>query len=59
MADPYEGERLMKGVGCVNLPKRQKVEPELADAWKSIRFERPLLPETVALAAELGYECPT
>ena len=58
MADPYEGERLMKGVGCVNLPKRKNVEPELADVWKSIRFERPLLPETVALAAELGYECP-
>jgi hypothetical protein len=58
MANPYEGDRLVRGIGCVNLPKRQKVEPELADAWKSIRVERALLPKTVALAAELGYECP-
>lgn len=58
MANPYEGDRLVRGIGCVNLPKRKKVEPALADAWQSIRVERALLPETVALAAELGYECP-
>lgn len=58
MADAYEGDRLQEGIGCVNLPKRQHVESELAEAWKSIHFERPLLPETVALAAELGYACP-
>lgn len=58
MANAYEGNRLQQGVGCVNLKNRQEVEPKLADAWKSIRFERPLLPETVALAAELGYVCP-
>lgn len=58
MADPYKGERLLRGLGCVNLPYRQKVEPELAEAWKSIRFERLLLPDTVALAAKLGYKCP-
>lgn len=58
MANPYQGDRLIKGIGCVNLPKRNKVEPELADAWKSIRFERRLLSETVALAAQLGYRCP-
>lgn len=58
MADAYEGNRMQQGVGCVNLPKRQSVEPELAEKWKTIRLERPLLPETVALASTLGYECP-
>jgi hypothetical protein len=58
MSAPYAGNRLLHGVGCVNLPNRQRVEPELAEKWKTIRFERPLLPETVALAATLGYECP-
>jgi hypothetical protein len=58
MSTPYKGDRLLHGIGCVNLPKRQRVEPELADKWKTIRLERPLLPETVALAHALGYECP-
>jgi hypothetical protein len=58
MADPYKGDRLLKGLGCVNLPNRQKVEPELAEAWRSIRFERPLLLDTEALAAQLGYTRP-
>lgn len=58
MADPYKGNRLVKGLGCVNLPHRRKVEPQLADVWKSIRLEQPLLHETVALAAHLGYACP-
>jgi hypothetical protein len=45
-------------IGCVNLPKRQRAEPELAEKWKAIRLERPLLPATFALAGALGYECP-
>jgi hypothetical protein len=57
MADAYEGNRIQQGIGCVNLPKRQRVEPELAEKWKTIRLERPLLPETLALADALGYEC--
>jgi hypothetical protein len=57
MADAYEGNRIQKGSGCVNLPKRLRVEPELAEKWKTIRLERPLLPETFALADALGYEC--
>jgi hypothetical protein len=58
MTDPYKSDRLIKGLGCVNLPNRRKAEPELADAWKSIRLERPLLPRTLALAAQVGYTCP-
>jgi hypothetical protein len=57
MSKPYEGNRLLHGIGCVNLPKRKRVEPELAEKWKTIRLERPLLPETLALADALGYEC--
>ena len=58
MADPYKGNRLVKGLGCVNLPHRRKVEPQLADVWTSIRFEQPLLHATVALSTQLGYTCP-
>jgi phthiocerol/phenolphthiocerol synthesis type-I polyketide synthase E len=58
MSTPYEGNRVLHGIGCVNLPKRQRVEPELAEKWKAIRLERPLLPATFALAGALGYECP-
>jgi hypothetical protein len=57
MAKPYKDDRQFHGVGCVNLPKRLGVEPELAEKWKTIRLERPLLPETLALADALGYEC--
>ena len=57
MAKPYKDDRQFHGVGCVNLPKRPGVEPELAEKWKEIHLERPLLPETVSLATSLGYDC--
>ncbi len=57
MSEPYNGDRLLHSVGCVNLPKRQRVEPELAEKWKTINLERPLLPKTISLANSLGYEC--
>jgi hypothetical protein len=56
MSTPYDGDRLLHGIGCVNLPKRQRVEPELAEKWKAIHLERPLLSKTVDLAKELGYK---
>jgi hypothetical protein len=56
MANPYKGERLLSGVGCVNLPKRTRVERELGEAWKQVRLPRKLSASTTALAAQLGYE---
>jgi phthiocerol/phenolphthiocerol synthesis type-I polyketide synthase E len=56
MADPYKGNRLVKGLGCVNLPKRTGVERELGEAWKRIRLPRKLSASTRALAAQLGYK---
>jgi hypothetical protein len=58
MANPYEGDRLRTGVGCVNLPGRKSVEPALAETWRAVRLERALIPAAVAMANSLGYECP-
>lgn len=57
MADPYAGHRLQQGIGCVNLPKRNALEPGLAHAWRETDRKRDLQPETAALARRLGYEC--
>jgi hypothetical protein len=57
MVNPYEGERLLTGIGCVTLPRRQQLEPDLADAWRTVRLERALGSSAVAMAKSLGYEC--
>ncbi len=58
MADPYDGDRMRSGIGCVNLPKRQAVEKELGEKWKHVKLPRKLGLETWALAKRLGYELP-
>lgn len=55
MADVYEGERLQGGIGCVNFPKRRRVERELGDRWKHVRLPGQLCSETRTIAAEFGY----
>ena len=56
MADPYEGERLQAGIGCVNLAKRKEIRKELGEAWKHIKLPQRLGLETSELASRLGYE---
>jgi hypothetical protein len=57
MADPYGGNRLQQGIGCVNLPKRKALEPGLATAWLTNAPKRALQPETAILARRFGYQC--
>lgn len=55
MADPYRGERLQEGIGCVNFRKRKNLETELGERWKCIRLPERLGKETGELALRLGY----
>jgi phthiocerol/phenolphthiocerol synthesis type-I polyketide synthase E len=56
---PYDGRaRMIDGAGDPNLHERDRIEPELGDAWRRIRLPRPLGPEARALAASLGYALP-
>lgn len=55
MENPYKGERMIEGIGCVNLPKRSKVEKSLADDWKLRPHGFELEPATIELAERLNY----
>ena len=56
---PYDGgARMIDGIGDPGLHERDRIEPELGDAWRWIRLRRPLGAEARALAEELGYELP-
>ncbi len=57
---PYDGrrERMMGGLGDPNILAHQKIDPELADAWKKVKLPRPLDASTQQLARELGYTLP-
>jgi hypothetical protein len=55
MADAYEGERLQRGIGCVNFSVRQRVAKDLGNRWKNVRLPGQLSSETRNIAADLGY----
>ncbi|MCA9537738.1 MAG: alpha/beta fold hydrolase, partial [Myxococcales bacterium] len=62
---PYSGDRMTGGlhqtsasIGDINFANHQAIDPALADAWRGAAPERPMLPETRALAAHFGYELP-
>jgi acyl transferase domain-containing protein/pimeloyl-ACP methyl ester carboxylesterase/acyl carrier protein len=62
---PYEGERMTDGVhgqslaiGDPNFLNHDRIEPELADTWKTITLPRPLAPAARDLAAAFGYTLP-
>lgn len=55
MENPYASGRLLEGIGCPNLPKRARVDPSLAEAWRERELDFDLDDETLALAAILGY----
>jgi len=55
---PYDGGRMIDGVGDPNLHEHERIEPELGDAWRRVRLPRPLGPEARALAERLGYDLP-
>ena len=58
MADPYRGERLQEGIGCVNFGKRKSLEKDLGERWKRVRLPERLGKETEKLARRLGYCLP-
>lgn len=53
---PYAGDRMMDGVGDPNTSKRDKIDPKLADQWRSRPILRKLSAEVVSLASKLGYD---
>ena len=60
---PYKGKRMTDGVhaqsigiGDPNFSKHDKIDPNLADAWKKIRLDRRLGGFSQRLARELDYE---
>jgi hypothetical protein len=55
---PYDGGRMIDGVGDPNLHEHERIEPALGEAWKTVRLPRPLGPEARALAERLGYDLP-
>ncbi len=55
---PYDGGRMIDGVGDPNLHEHERIEPALGEAWRTIRLPRPLGPEARALAERLGYDLP-
>jgi len=55
MPNAYEGDRLQDGIGCINFPKRKRVESELGEKWKHIQLPRSLSEETKAVATSLDY----
>jgi pimeloyl-ACP methyl ester carboxylesterase len=62
---PYEGARMTDGVTAAAAPVddpnfrlHRGIEPDLADAWQSIRLPIHLSSETVELASSFGYDLP-
>jgi phthiocerol/phenolphthiocerol synthesis type-I polyketide synthase E len=53
---PYQGRRMIDGVGDPNFHEHDAISPELGEVWRRVRPPRPLLPETRRLAERLGYE---
>lgn len=53
---PYSGDRQIEGIGDPNISKRNRIDPGLADSWRSKPLPPPLSAETMNLAAKLGYE---
>ena len=65
LVNPYEGERMTGGVynqsmsvGDPNFLKRKKIDPTLADTWKTIRLPQPLSETSRQVAISLNYELP-
>ena len=60
--DPYEHGQMVDDVvsgalvGDPNFRDKSRVEPERAEAWRSIQLPRALGPEARRIASDLGYE---
>jgi acyl transferase domain-containing protein len=56
--EPYDGkrERMLGGLGDPNIMQHNRIEADLAEAWKKVRWPRPLDASTRELCARLGYE---
>ncbi len=52
--DPYSGERLITGIGDPNITSRDKVDPQLAESWKTNLGDYTFDNETIELANKFG-----
>lgn len=64
--EPYGGGRMTDGlhpnsigVGDPSFLARDEIDPNLRDAWRTVRLERGLCDEVGQLALDLGYEMPS
>jgi acyl transferase domain-containing protein/alpha-beta hydrolase superfamily lysophospholipase/acyl carrier protein len=62
LVTPYDGRRMTEAVVAGAAPiddpnflHHDRIDAALADAWRDVRLPRPLVPETVELANQLGY----
>ncbi|NET48062.1 MAG: alpha/beta fold hydrolase, partial [Merismopedia sp. SIO2A8] len=62
LLNPYEGDRMTDGVhdtslslGDPNFLLHQRIDPSLAEAWKTIALPQPLAEKTEAIAHTLNY----
>ncbi|MEB3358629.1 MAG: hybrid fatty acyl-AMP ligase/type I polyketide synthase [Synechococcales bacterium] len=65
LLDPYQGDRLTDGihakslaVGDPNFQQHHQIEPDLADAWRTLELPHRLSTSTQELAAQMGYLLP-
>jgi hypothetical protein len=58
LLDPYSGGRMIDGPGDPDIFQHDTIDAALADAWRSVELPQPLAPETLEVAARLGYEAP-
>jgi acyl transferase domain-containing protein/acyl-CoA synthetase (AMP-forming)/AMP-acid ligase II/dienelactone hydrolase len=63
--NPYEGDRMTDGtrsrslsIGDPNFLNRRRLDPSLADTWKTIELPQPLGEMAQSVAEELGYQLP-
>ncbi len=59
MVDPYASGRMIDGDGDPNIFNHDKLEPELAAVWKSIKLPISLTSETRSLANFFQYDLPS
>ncbi len=55
MLDVYDGTRIINGIGCINLRKRERVDPSLADKWRSDGVRYQLSAQAIKLSKILNY----
>lgn len=55
MVDPYLGDRIASGLGDPDVLNHSRVEPELAERWRSVRLPQPMRSRSREIATAHGY----